>query len=64
MNRKRQAMWDKRHLKTVSCHLTYAEWARLRAICNATGTKPYRLIRDYLRHYMDAAERRLFDTRP
>lgn len=64
MERTRQTKWDKRHLKTVSCHLTYREYARLQAICYAEGTKPYRLIRDYLRYYTDAAERRLFDVRP
>lgn len=63
MERNRQAKWDKLHLRTVSTHLTYKEWARLRAICDAEGKTPYRLLQDYLRHYMDAAERRLFDPR-
>ena len=61
--RNRQRTWDKKHLRTVSTHLTYKDWARLQMICEAEGTKPYRLLRDYLKHYMAAAERRLFDPR-
>ena len=63
MKRDRQARWDKVHLRTVSTHLTYQEWATLRAICEAEGTKPYRLLRDYLREYMRLAHRRLFEPR-
>lgn len=61
MKRDRQARWDKDHLRTVSTHLTYQEWATLQALCEAEGTKPYRLLRNYLREYMRLASRRLFE---
>jgi len=40
--------WTKRNLRTVSTHLTVPQAKELQAICRRHGTKPYRLLRDYL----------------
>ena len=58
--RSRQARWDRRYLKTVSCHLTTRQYDTLRIICEAEGTTPYKVIQDYLRHYIRSADARLF----
>lgn len=52
--RERQARWDRRHLVTVSTHLTEGEYWELRALCAAEGRKPYELLRTYLLAYMAA----------
>lgn len=57
--RKRQSKRDKRHLITVSTHLTDCGYYLLRAACRADGTKPYRMVRDFLTVYIDAAEDRM-----
>ncbi len=40
--------WTKRNLRTVSTHLTVQEADELKNLCVRMGTKPYRLVRDYL----------------
>lgn len=40
--------WAKRNLRTVSTHLTVPQAKELQAICRRHGTKPYRLLKDYL----------------
>lgn len=60
--RQRQSRWDRRHLVTVSTHLTARQHEILTAACRAEGTTPYRIVRDFLQEYVDAAERRLTDS--
>lgn len=57
--RKRQSLWDKRHLITVSTHLTARQYELLRAACRANNTTPYAIVRDFLFGYIDAAEQRI-----
>ena len=57
--RKRQSRWDRRHLVTVSTHLTDREHDLLRAACRADNTTPYAIVRDFLYAYIDAAEDRI-----
>lgn len=59
MERTRQAAWDKRKLRTVSTHLTAAQYDRLRRVCELEGTTPYKLLQTYLRYYVQSTERRL-----
>ena len=49
--RTRQSHWDKRYLVTVSTHLTRQQYDIVKAVCQARGTKPYRLMRDCLLEY-------------
>ena len=55
--RQRQAKWDKRHLMTVSTHLTMEEYARLQAVCAVTRERPYRILREHLLKYIEGVER-------
>ena len=55
--RQRQAKWDKRHLMTVSTHLTMEEYARLQAVCAVTRERPYRILREFLLQYIEGEER-------
>lgn len=57
--RHKQALWDKRHLITVSTHLTTAQYDLLRAACRADATTPYRIVRNFLLNYIEAADERL-----
>lgn len=57
--RSRQGRWDKRYLVTVSTHLTRREYEILQGCCAALGTKPYAIIRDYLREYIRQAQNRM-----
>lgn len=57
--RDRQGRWDKRYLVTVSTHLTRREYDVLMGVCAALGTKPYAIVRDYLREYCRQAQNRL-----
>lgn len=54
--RKAQAKWDRRHLFTVSTHLTTQQHDRLRHACACKGTIPYRLVRDFLLSYIRSVE--------
>lgn len=53
--RERQSKWDRRHLVTVSTHLNDREYDLLRAACRADCTTPYKLVRDFLQGYIEAA---------
>lgn len=59
MERARQAAWDKRKLRTVSTHLTVAEYELLQQVCERKGKTPYHVLREYLQHYISAAMRNL-----
>ena len=54
--RKPQAKWDKRHLVTVSTHLTRAQWRRLQRCVAREHTTIYRLVREFLLRFIDASE--------
>ena len=51
--RPRQAKWDKRHLVTVSTHLTEEQYQNLRALCVLNHDKPYFIVRRALLTYID-----------
>ena len=51
-----QAKWDRRHLITVSTHLTRAQYARLRRCVAYDGTRIYRLVRRFLLNYITVTE--------
>ena len=46
--RPRQAKWDRRHLVTVSTHLTEAQYNILRAVCTIKRVTPYEICRKAL----------------
>lgn len=51
-----QAKWDKRHLLTVSTHLTRSQYDRLRYYTALNGVKPYAIVRDFLLRYIRQQE--------
>ena len=55
--RKPQAKWDKRHLITVSTHLTRKQYDRLKRCAARDSVKVYRLIHDFLILYIRDRER-------
>ena len=57
--RERQSRWDRRHLVTVSTHLNDRDYDLLRAACRADCTTPYKLVRDFLQGYIEAAGERI-----
>ena len=57
--RERQSKWDRRHLVTVSTHLNDRDYDLLRAACRADCTTPYKLVRDFLQDYIEAAGERI-----
>ena len=57
--RERQSKWDRRHLVTVSTHLNDRDYDLLRAACRADYTTPYKLVRDFLQGYIEAAGERI-----
>lgn len=54
--RKPQAKWDRRHLVTVSTHLTTAQYKRLKHCAARDGIKVYRLLWIFLQDYMAFSE--------
>lgn len=56
--REPQARWDKRHLVTVSTHLTKLQWERLRYHCACDGVTVYALVREYLLRYISDRDAR------
>lgn len=53
--RERQAKWDRRHLVTVSTHLTEAQYLTLRAICTIKRITPYEICRKALLDFISGA---------
>lgn len=49
IDRKRQAIWDSRHLRTVSTKLRKEDYAALLDVCMLRGTSPYALLRRMIR---------------
>lgn len=49
IDRKRQAIWDARHLRTVSTKLRKEDYAALLDVCVLRGTTPYALLRRLIR---------------
>ena len=47
-DRKSQAKWDAKHMRTVSSKLTRDKYERLIDACIRRGTTPYRIIRKLL----------------
>lgn len=52
--RRAQAKWDKRHLVTVSTHLTRRQWEALRRICARNHVTVYAIVREFLLQYIRA----------
>lgn len=52
--RRAQAKWDRRHLITVSTHLTRKQRDSLCKICNRQHVTVYALVRDFLLDYIRA----------
>ncbi|MBQ6116399.1 MAG: hypothetical protein IJL08_03640 [Oscillospiraceae bacterium] len=46
--RKPQAKWDRRHLITISTHLTREQHRRLKRCCARQHVTVYRLVREFL----------------
>ena len=43
--RQRQARWDARHMKTVSCRVRSEQYERFKAACRMRGVTPYEVLR-------------------
>jgi|GEM_PF-3132614 len=52
--RRAQAKWDRRHMVTVSTHLTRRQWQTLRKVCERNHVTVYALVRDFLLAYIRA----------
>ena len=52
------AAWDRTNLMTLTTKLSTEEARRLQVVCLLEGTTPYRLMRSYLRMWVQMAERR------
>lgn len=50
--RDRQIEWDRRHLRTVSTHLTRMEADALDVVCRMNRTTKYNLLHDFLIDYL------------
>lgn len=48
----RQSAWQKRHLATLSTHVKISQAAEFKAACRATGSRPYRVLRRFVLHYI------------
>ena len=44
-SRQRQARWDARHMKTVSCRIRSEQYERFKAACRMRGVTPYEVLR-------------------
>lgn len=52
--RERQEAWDRRHLRTVSTHLTVQEADALDVICGINRVTKYDLLHGFLLDYLEA----------
>lgn len=43
--RQRQARWDARHMKTVSCRVRSEQYERFKAACRMRGVTPYEVLK-------------------
>ena len=48
---RRQSRWDRRHLATLSTHVTLSEAEAFRAACRANAVRPYVAIKEFVRQY-------------
>ena len=48
---RRQSNWDRRHLATLSTHVTKSQAENFRAACRANAVRPYVAIRDFVLQY-------------
>ena len=43
--RERQARWDARHMRTVSCRIRREQYERFKAACRMRGVTPYEVLK-------------------
>jgi hypothetical protein len=48
---RRQSSWDRRHLATLSTHVTSSQAEAFRAACRANAVRPYVALRDFVLQY-------------
>lgn len=51
--REKQAVWDRRNLRTVSTHLTVQEANALDVICGINHVTKYDLLHEFLLEYLE-----------